>query len=66
MRTIADAIIATDGEREAPDTSKIAKGAKGAKPAAAGDQAEGKSGSLLGRFDLKKLLPSKSRVAAAD
>ena len=36
-----------------------------AKPAAAGDQAAGGSGSLLGRFDLKKLLPSKAKSGAS-
>ncbi len=68
LRAIAEAIIATDGEREPATTSKVAKGGKGGKggkPAAAGDQAAGGSGSLLGRFDLKKLLPSKAKSGAS-
>ena len=62
LRGVADAILALDGEREAAPAGKAAKGAKPAK-AKGGDAGEG-SGSLLGRFDLKKLLPSKAKAGA--
>jgi pilus assembly protein CpaE len=70
LRSMTEAIIATDGEREAPAAgkgSKIGKGAKAGKAARPGSESapSGGSGSLLGRFDLKKLLPSKSKSGAS-
>ncbi|WP_353230293.1 pilus assembly protein CpaE [Novosphingobium sp.] len=70
LRSMTEAIIATDGEREAPATGKGSKIGKGAKAGKAGRPAgepapSGGSGSLLGRFDLKKLLPSKSKSGAS-
>jgi len=67
IRAIADAIIATDGERETATSSKVAKsgklGGKGhAQSGRSHDEAEAPkgSGSLLERFAIKKLL-SKSK-----
>jgi pilus assembly protein CpaE len=64
LRALADAILATDGEREAAPGGKAAKGmGKGAKaaPADADGAAVKSSGSVLGR-SIKKLLSAKSKT----
>ncbi len=64
LRGMTDAILALDGEREAAPAGKAAKGAKPAKAKGGDGAAAEGSGSLLGRFDLKKLLPSKAKSGA--
>jgi pilus assembly protein CpaE len=64
LRAIADAIVASDGERDAPAMAKPAKGlgksAKAAQASGDGDTDKG-SGSVLSR-SIKKLLSSKSKT----
>jgi pilus assembly protein CpaE len=61
LRAIADAIVATDPEAEpTPAKGAKAKGRKGSAGQDTGEPAKG-SGSLLNRFDIKKLLSSKPK-----
>jgi pilus assembly protein CpaE len=56
LRDLAEAIVATGSDSDA-DSGKGGKAGKGAKNA-------GAKTSLLGKFDLKKMLPSKAKAGA--
>ena len=67
LRAIADAIMTSDADRDAPAGAKptkgIGKGTKPARAAADGDTDKG-SNSVLGR-SIKKLLSPKSKTGVA-
>ena len=64
LRAIADAIIASDGERETASSAKAAKG-KAGKAAPKTDDAAGEKGSnSLFNLSIKKLLSPKSKTGA--
>ncbi|EGD57297.1 response regulator receiver domain-containing protein [Novosphingobium nitrogenifigens DSM 19370] len=67
IRTIADAVVATDPDRVEAPTGKAPKGKDGGKgggPRSDGDNGAGKSASLLDRLDFRKFLPGKVKTGA--